>query len=271
MQDLFGWLFIATVIATIVGLIKPSVLRTKRLATRRRVCGAGMAASFVFFMLIGAIDPKTEDAEQRRLAEEAGKNDETASQPEQAEQPSRESAKPKVPVVDDIVKQAAKAEKPFIELFRLYDESVLPKADPAEAIWQAKDFVKIALRESNAGFVIDTVDLPWFNKRNSKEQSPKLHKRTGTYYRYYYVRCDFTAENMYGKEIRLELWAYLRTSNNVHWDCHRITIEDPNRPLQQATLVKYKAKDEKEFVSISTPDSLINQLTAYLEWHGKAD
>ncbi len=75
MQHLFGWLFIATFIVTIVGLIKPSALCIKRLATRLRVFWTGTTALFVFFVLFSAVSPETEDAKQRRLAEETEAKD----------------------------------------------------------------------------------------------------------------------------------------------------------------------------------------------------
>ena len=169
----------------------------------------------------------------------------------------------------DIIEQAAQASNPLNRLHELYPDTVLPIKDTIEAFSMSEKFAKQALQTKNTGYLVNTIDFPWFSQEYVEERTHSIEESTKKPYRNYRVECDFNIKNIYGAEVQLNVSAFLRTPDNNEWECYQIYITNPSVPILQGRVVTIEQDTWEGHTRLDTPDSLIQRLDAYLRKQSK--
>ena len=201
MYEFFTFLAGLAIVAMVVGLVKPRIVRLKG---RKRVVSYGLGAAVAMSVL--AVLVESDEHRQTRLQEEA------AAARERARQDSIEFAQ-----FSDHEKETKWA------------ATVLPKEDRWAAYQMTEKFVKQVM------LTPDSVDFPSFNGYSDEDAdmvmaSDDVWEYQGTHYRQYHVQTTFKAQNRYGATIRYKMncWVYNSSADKDHWKRFKMNIVDPS-------------------------------------------
>ena len=219
MYGFFMVLASLALLATLVGLVKPTIVRLK---SRKVVLASGFGAVLVFAVIAGMVesDEHREERLAARAAEKAQRDSLAAVKAQEESIAAAQRAR------QDSIEFAALSE---YEQTKVWAAAVLPEEDRFAAYGMAEKFVEQVLPTP------DSVDFPFFNGYDDEHAawvraSGDVWEYQGTLYREYHVHTTFSAQNRYGATIRYELnaWVYNSAEDSDNWRRFKMNIVDPS-------------------------------------------